>query len=60
MQSPGDNLFEATISASYSDSPFPLQYFFVLRDGMRAWRYPDLAPDLANQAYFLLRQQPRL
>lgn len=48
---------EATIPSSYTDSPFPPQYFFVLRDGAHAWRHPDLDADLANQAYFLVRQR---
>jgi hypothetical protein len=31
-----DGCLEATIPAAYTDSPFPLQYYFVLRDGEHA------------------------
>lgn len=49
--------YRATISGEYTDSPYPLQYFFVLRDGHeQAWLYPGLGPDLSNQPYFLARQ----
>jgi hypothetical protein len=45
----------ATIPGSYSDSPYPLQYFFELRDPLgSAWLYPGLDPDLSNQPYFVL------
>ena len=30
---------------------------WLRRAGASAWRYPDLAPDLANQPYFVMRQQ---
>jgi hypothetical protein len=47
----------ATISASYTDSPYSLQYYFELRtEPERAWLYPGFAPDLANQPYFVVRR----
>ena len=50
----------ATIPGDYADSPYPLQYFFELREGrgarVRAWLHPGLAADLANQPYFVVRQ----
>jgi len=59
MTREGDT-FHATIPAAYTDSPYPLQYFFVVRSGgggaRKAALYPGLATDLANQPYFLVRQ----
>ncbi|MBI3972953.1 MAG: hypothetical protein HY332_16875 [Chloroflexi bacterium] len=50
--------FQATIPAAYSDSPYPLQYFFTLHasDGL-AWMYPGFEPDFSNQPYFVVRQK---
>ena len=47
----------ATIPAAYTDSRFPLQYYFELREGLdRASLYPGFMPDLANMPYFVVRQ----
>ena len=47
----------ATIPASYTDSPYPLQYYFECRTSPeQAWLYPGFAPDLANQPYFVVRR----
>jgi hypothetical protein len=46
----------ATIPADYTQSRFALQYYFVLRKDAVATLYPGLAPDLANQPYFVIRQ----
>jgi hypothetical protein len=55
MQSRG-NLFLATVPGSYTDSPYPLQYYFVLRNGPdKAWLYPGFNADLTNQPYFVVR-----
>jgi hypothetical protein len=46
----------ATIPADYTDSPYPLQYYFEFRTAPdKAFLYPGLGPDLANQPYFVLR-----
>ena len=53
-----DGRFRTSIPADYADSPFPLQYFFELRDARgHAWFYPGLSENLANQPYFLVRQK---
>lgn len=53
-----DGAFSATIPDDYTRSVYPLQYFFELRRGTRqAWLYPGLTPDLANQAYLVIRQR---
>jgi hypothetical protein len=46
----------AAIPASFTDSPYSLQYYFELRTAAeRAWLYPGFAPDLANQPYFVVK-----
>ncbi len=50
--------YALTIPGDYTDSPYPLQYFFELADTQgRAWFYPGFAEDLSNQPYFVLRQR---
>jgi hypothetical protein len=47
----------AEIPAAYTDSPFPLQYYFELRtSSVNAWLYPGFTAELANQPYFVLRR----
>jgi hypothetical protein len=50
------NGFVASIPGGYSDSAFPVQYLFVLRDARGiAWRYPGLGAELSSQPYFVVR-----
>ncbi|MSU49044.1 MAG: hypothetical protein EXS37_08165 [Opitutus sp.] len=50
--------YRQTIPGAYTDSPYPLFYFFELRDSEgSAWFSPGLAPDLSNQPYYVLRSQ---
>jgi hypothetical protein len=52
-----DGTYSATIPGDYTDSAYPLQYFFELRTGRsQAWRYPGLEPDFANQPYMVVRR----
>ena len=54
---PWSGTFRATIPASYTDSPYPLQYYFEGRESAeKAWLYPGFMPDLANQPYFVVRR----
>jgi hypothetical protein len=49
--------YRAVIPADAADSPYPLQYYFALRDAAgRAWLYPGFAADLCSQPYFVVRQ----
>ena len=49
--------WHATVPASYTDSAFPLQYYFEFREGTdRAWMHPGFASDLASTPYFLVRR----
>lgn len=51
-----ENVYRASIPASYTDSPYPLQYHFEFREGPeKAWLYPGFVPNLASQPYFVLR-----
>jgi hypothetical protein len=50
----------ATIPGDYTKSPFPLQYYFELRDALgRAWLHPGFNADLSNQPYFVVRRTTR-
>jgi len=51
MTQEGDTL-RAAIAGSYTRSPYPLQYYFVLRKAQQAWMYPGFNPSLSNQPYF--------
>lgn len=56
MQGEG-NRYRAVIPGEVTDSPYPLQYYFELRDaGGRAWLHPGFDADLCNQPYFVVRQ----
>ncbi len=49
--------FVAAIPAGYTDSPYPLVYYFVVRAaGGDAWIVPGLDRTLANQPYHVVRQ----
>ncbi|MBV9171368.1 MAG: hypothetical protein JOZ81_14925 [Chloroflexi bacterium] len=53
-----DRVYSATIPGEYTDSPYPLQYFFTLRhDRGQPWRYPALTADFANQPYLVIRRR---
>jgi hypothetical protein len=49
--------WRASIPAAYTDSPYPLQYYFELQSGSgQAWLHPGFTLDLSNQPYFVLRR----
>ena len=50
-------VYRATIPGDYTQSRFPLQYYFELREGTdTASPYPGFTPDLAKVPYFVVRQ----
>ena len=56
MQAKGKS-FIASIPAAYTDSVYPLQYYFELKDSPKsAWMYPGFNPELTNQPYFVIRK----
>ena len=55
-----DAEYRAAIPGSYAGSNYALQYYFELKRGREeSWLYPGLAPDLANEPYFVVRPAPR-
>ena len=51
MSQEGDS-FRAAIPGAYTNSPYPLQYYFVLQSGAQAALYPGFNASLSNQPYF--------
>jgi hypothetical protein len=52
-----DNRYRALIPAEYTESPFPLQYYFELREGPKSVvLYPALEPPVWKQPYFIARK----
>lgn len=48
--------FEGGIPGSYTDSPYPLLYFFELRTGAGdAWIWPGIGEQLADRPYYAVR-----
>jgi len=49
--------YRASIPGAYTDSHFPLQYYFEVRESAeKAWLYPGFASDLSNQPYFVVQR----
>jgi hypothetical protein len=55
LQNRGER-FHGVIPASYTQSQYPLQYYFELKQGQeKAWLYPGIDVNLMNQPYFVVR-----
>jgi hypothetical protein len=55
-----DREYRGAIPAEYTQSPYPLLYYFEVHEGSGSAIYPGFSPDLSNQPYFLVRsQRPR-
>jgi len=55
-----DNRFSAAIPSSYTNSNYPLQYYFELRRSPEsAWFFPGLGSNLQSQPYFVIRPGSR-
>jgi hypothetical protein len=51
------NRCTATIPGEYTNSPYPLEYYYELRDETgRVWLYPGFDATWASQPYFVVRQ----
>jgi hypothetical protein len=48
--------YRAVIPATYTDSPYPLQYYFVLKEAAAAHLYPGLGTNLLGQPYLVVRR----
>ena len=56
MQGTGKS-FRATVPADYTDTVYPLQYYFEVREKPEmAWLYPGFEAELTNQPYFVVRK----
>ncbi|WP_219419243.1 hypothetical protein [Pseudonocardia nigra] len=56
--SPTDGRYRTIIPGSYTDSSYPLAYFFTVHhESGDAWLHPGLDETLANQPYHIIRQQ---
>jgi hypothetical protein len=50
-------VWRAAIPAAYTGTPYPLQYYFEVRDApATASLYPGLGPQRTNQPYFVVRR----
>jgi hypothetical protein len=49
-----EGAYRAVIPAAYTQSPFPLQYYFELKGAGQVWLHPGFAPALDNQPYFVV------
>jgi hypothetical protein len=47
----GDDM-RGAIPGDYTRSPYPLQYYFVLRNAAQAWMYPGFNASFSNQPYY--------
>ncbi|HXK03408.1 MAG TPA: hypothetical protein VMS37_13460 [Verrucomicrobiae bacterium] len=54
VMQPDGQVYRAAIPASYTESPFALQYYFHLRQASGAALYPGFNEMFANQPYFLV------
>jgi hypothetical protein len=51
------NHYSATIAAAYTQSPYPLEYYFELRESPElVTLYPGFNAERTNQPYFVIRQ----
>ncbi|MCX5645182.1 MAG: twin-arginine translocation signal domain-containing protein [Phycisphaerae bacterium] len=51
------NRCSATIPGEYTNTPYPLEYYFELRSATgQVWLYPGFDATLTNQPYFVVRQ----
>ncbi len=46
--------FTGTIPATYTQSPYPLQYYFEFRRGNKAWSHPAFNASLSNTPYYVV------
>jgi hypothetical protein len=50
--------YTAAIPADYTNSKFPLEYYFALeRQSEAAWMYPGFNSTLSNQPYFAISKR---
>ena len=50
-----DEAWRAVIPAAYTQSPYPLQYYFVVSQAVGKNIYPGFNPNLTGLPYFVVR-----
>ena len=54
----GRDGYSAAIAADYTNSVYPLQYYFVLQRGTdSAWFFPAFNSSLSNQPYYAIAKR---
>jgi hypothetical protein len=48
--------YKATIPAAYTDSAYPLEYYFEVKETSESRLYPGLSQSLTKQPYFVVRK----
>ncbi len=52
-----DRQYRATIPGEYTNTPYPLEYYFELRnEAGQVWMFPGFDATLTNRPYFVVRQ----
>jgi hypothetical protein len=51
-----EHVYRGTIPAPYTNSAYPLQYYFTLKEGATTHLYPGLGADRMSLPYFVLRR----
>jgi hypothetical protein len=54
-----DREYRGIVPGSYTQSPYPILYYFEVHGATGSAIYPGFGPDLANQPYFLVRSSRR-
>ncbi len=54
-----DRQYRSVIPADYTQSPYPLLYYFEVHEAGGSAIFPGFNPDLSNQPYFLVRSTRR-
>ncbi len=49
--------YRGTIAAEYTQSPYPLQYYFEVHEAGGATLDPGFGPELSNQPYYVVRRR---
>jgi len=50
----GEHSYTGTIPGDYTQSAFPLEYFFELKRGSEGWMEPGFNATLSNQPYWVV------
>jgi hypothetical protein len=49
------NSYRGSVPANYTNSPYPMQYYFELHTKDAATLHPPLNPTLSNQPYYSVK-----